>query len=206
MFRPQVICWNVLTGEKILQEVGNLACFYGSNDALLVACSEYRAPSHQASWRSLRDIRRSHVFAFENICEIAHLSQSNNGNFAIIRHAANSDSNIERLVRALGLKYPFAGSDLRINAAIFDVRTGEHLVEIPSVSEEIVEGIRPLVSLDWSPDDKTLATLQSGTLNVWNLWDIPPRKSVTWFAAGAALLALPIAFVARRRVRELRAA
>jgi hypothetical protein len=44
---------------------------------------------------------------------------------------------------------------------------------------------------------------QSHTL--W-YWDIPPRKSLTWLAGGAALLALPIALLASRRVRRLRAA
>jgi hypothetical protein len=45
----------------------------------------------------------------------------------------------------------------------------------------------------------------AGEMNV-GLWDIPPRKSLTWFAAVAALLALPIALVAWRRTRKLRAA
>jgi hypothetical protein len=36
------------------------------------------------------------------------------------------------------------------------------------------------------------------------VWDIPPRKSLSWFAAGAALLGLPIFTIARLRVRRLR--
>jgi hypothetical protein len=38
------------------------------------------------------------------------------------------------------------------------------------------------------------------------IWDIPPRKSLTWFTAGAALLALPTALLVWRRTRKLRAA
>jgi hypothetical protein len=36
------------------------------------------------------------------------------------------------------------------------------------------------------------------------VWDIPPRKSLKWFAAGAALIALPLVLTARRWVRRLR--
>jgi hypothetical protein len=36
------------------------------------------------------------------------------------------------------------------------------------------------------------------------VWDIPPRKSLTWFVAGAALFALPAVVIARRRVRRFR--
>jgi hypothetical protein len=59
---------------------------------------------------------------------------------------------------------------------------------------------------EWSPTGETVAIFQSGSNNSWQIWDIPPRKSLTWFTAGAALLALPIAVIARRRVRKLRAA
>jgi hypothetical protein len=37
-------------------------------------------------------------------------------------------------------------------------------------------------------------------------WNVEPGLPFSWFAVGAALLALPIAFAARRRVRNLRAA
>jgi hypothetical protein len=70
----------------------------------------------------------------------------------------------------------------------------------------------------WSPDSSRLATCEYPYRTdeptptelenwfQWEIWDIPPRKSLLWFAAGAALLALPIAFVARRRARKLRSA
>lgn len=54
-----------------------------------------------------------------------------------------------------------------------------------------------------SSDGKLFAINDSETLRVW---DIPPRKSLTWLATGAAIFGLPIAHLARRRVRKLRAA
>jgi hypothetical protein len=34
------------------------------------------------------------------------------------------------------------------------------------------------------------------------LWDIPPRKSLSWLAIAAGVWALPVAWFARRRVRR----
>jgi WD40 repeat protein len=56
----------------------------------------------------------------------------------------------------------------------------------------------------YSADGQSLAaSYSSGGLAVW---DIPPRKPLTWFVVAAALLALPVAWLARRRVRRLRRA
>jgi hypothetical protein len=58
----------------------------------------------------------------------------------------------------------------------------------------------------WLPGEPAVATYDNDNSSVWRIWDIPPRKSLSWFAAGAALLALPIALLAWRRTRRLRAA
>jgi hypothetical protein len=68
---------------------------------------------------------------------------------------------------------------------------------LPIAFEVLVEGT---TSYAWSADG-TLLALANGELTVWH---IPPRKPLGWFAAGAALLALPPCVVARRRVRALR--
>src|SRR5262249_8064316 len=53
----------------------------------------------------------------------------------------------------------------------------------------------------WSSDGTVLAVAGIDRLAVLG---IPPRKSRKWFAAGAALFALPPFMIARRRVRRLR--
>ena len=55
-----------------------------------------------------------------------------------------------------------------------------------------------------SPDGRTLAVMRSE--NEVQLWDVPPRKPLAWFLAGAVLLALPPALLTRWRVRRLRRA
>jgi WD40 repeat protein len=55
----------------------------------------------------------------------------------------------------------------------------------------------------WAPDGSLIAcTLPLG--KGVEIWDIPPRKPTGWFALLAAILALPFAWLARRRVRRLR--
>jgi WD40 repeat protein len=56
---------------------------------------------------------------------------------------------------------------------------------------------------EFSPDGRLFAVNDGQTLR---LYDYPPRKSLRWFPAGSALLALPIALAAWRRSRKLRAA
>jgi hypothetical protein len=59
---------------------------------------------------------------------------------------------------------------------------------------------------DLSPDNQTLAVASPSEPGVIDLYDFPPQKSLAWLAAGAALLALPIALITWRRTRKLRAA
>jgi hypothetical protein len=74
------------------------------------------------------------------------------------------------------------------------------LVDLPS--GHVVATLATGPKVMFAPDGDTLAVL--GKDNVVRLWDIPPRKSLAWFLAAAALLALPLAGLARRRVRALR--
>lgn len=50
------------------------------------------------------------------------------------------------------------------------------------------------------PDGRSFWTRDAK--GVYAVWDVPPRKPLSWLAAGVALWATPLAFVARRRVRQ----
>jgi hypothetical protein len=52
----------------------------------------------------------------------------------------------------------------------------------------------------WSPDGRTLATKSHRGIE---LWDIPPRKPWSWFLPLAAILVVPLVWLAQRRVRRL---
>jgi WD40 repeat protein len=75
------------------------------------------------------------------------------------------------------------------------------LVDAPSgKTVAVISGGRHVM---WGPDGHTLAVI--GEDNICRLWDIPPRKPLTWFALAAAVLALPLAGLAWRRVRLIAA-
>jgi WD40 repeat protein len=74
---------------------------------------------------------------------------------------------------------------------LLDLSSGQVMATLPAGSMII-----------FAPDGRTLAVL--GNDNILRLWDIPPRKPLAWFLAAAGLLALPPAWLARRRARALR--
>jgi WD40 repeat protein len=93
-------------------------------------------------------------------------------------------------VRKMGV--PLLGtSTFRPGIRLLDVNTGKQVSEIASVTRHVL-----------SPDGRTLAV--STDSNSTELWDIPPRKPLTWFALAAAVLAPALAGLAWRRSRRLR--
>jgi hypothetical protein len=78
-------------------------------------------------------------------------------------------------------------------AVVFDAKTGHEIAQIPDSPNNV----------HWSPDGRTAAFLRNtSAARSVSVWDIPPRKSLTWFAIGAVILALPIAFFAWLRCRN----
>jgi hypothetical protein len=97
------------------------------------------------------------------------------------------------LARRLGMRWPYRELSTGETMTLFDLASGR---EIGRVAGEFQWS-------RWSPDGTLLATLDDGR-HVVRVWDIPPRKPLSWFALAAGVLALPPAWLARRRVRRLR--
>jgi WD40 repeat protein len=87
---------------------------------------------------------------------------------------------------------PNGSSAVAIN--IYDAASGTFRCRIPTSS-----GWK---SFHLSPNGQKLVTERVN--GVLDIYDLPPNKPLGWFAAGAGVLALPIAWVARRSVRRLR--
>jgi WD40 repeat protein len=92
-------------------------------------------------------------------------------------------------LQGLGISLPWH-PELDWAVDVLDVATGRRLAQLPEASGVVA-----------SPDSRTLAVSRDGRIE---LWDLPPRKPLTWLVIAAALLALPLAWLARRRVRRLR--
>jgi WD40 repeat protein len=79
-------------------------------------------------------------------------------------------------------------------ANIHDAATGRHLGRVTG----------RLIDAAWSADGLLLATLDDQARYV-RVWDVPPRKPLTWFVAGSTLFAAALGWLARRRARLIRA-
>jgi hypothetical protein len=89
-----------------------------------------------------------------------------------------------------------ADTDISYWTLILDTRTGEEAARIPGIGSFLM-----------APDGQTLlAEGEGGSPEFWNgsleFWNVPPRKPRTWLAVAAALWALPVAWLARRRMRR----
>jgi hypothetical protein len=81
---------------------------------------------------------------------------------------------------------------------LLDVRSGQSVADFPFYSGRAYRSSSGLIAVsddfDWLTPDLPARI---------EVWDIPPRKPLLWFSAGAVLLAPPIFMLARRRVRRL---
>jgi WD40 repeat protein len=117
------------------------------------------------------------------------------GNMIAAATLTSTPDTIGTLLRRVGFSWPAPTEPHFQSVTLVSANSGQLIATVRGDAE----------FARWSPDGSMLATVDQDEKTI-RIWDIPPRKPLTWFAAGAALLALPIAFVAWRRVRTLRAA
>jgi hypothetical protein len=89
-----------------------------------------------------------------------------------------------------GIPAPKPSSDSHLE--LLDTATGRLLLTLPDGNAA------------FAPDGQSFAFISDGRPGTVELWDIPPRKPLTWFALAAAVLALPLAGLAWRRSHRLR--
>jgi WD40 repeat protein len=100
----------------------------------------------------------------------------------------------------VGIRLPFARGGTG-TVRFVDVVTGETVGALPPWSAGDLDAGRDPGGVVFAPADDLAAVLHHGHLAIW---DIPPRTSRVWFAGVAVALAVPPAWLARRRLRRLR--
>jgi hypothetical protein len=106
---------------------------------------------------------------------------------------------VQRAIQALGLSRAIPLEDDAYGELI-DAETGNSR----GVVFAGANGFTPSPELRWAPDGRSFAVPNPPDANLWHVWDVPPRKPLTWLALAAAILALPLAGLAWRRSRRLR--
>jgi WD40 repeat protein len=76
------------------------------------------------------------------------------------------------------------------------------LTLLDSASGRVIGQVPRGVTESFSSDGRLLAVVDDQ--NRIRIWDVPPRKPLAWYTGCCALLVVPLAWLARRRVRRLR--
>jgi hypothetical protein len=135
----------------------------------------------------------------------ATLETSPDGRWILLNTYRTQESTIQQLAWRLGIQF---GDEMGpIEYRLFDSRSSQELTGFSIRQRHRTDSMsRGALTTFWDGKGRTLAVCEPGSQFAYQIYDIPPRKSLTWFAGGAAPLALPIAFLAWRRTRKLRAA
>jgi hypothetical protein len=107
---------------------------------------------------------------------------------------------VQTWVESAGMSWPLSHRRTWYSSELVDIESGRTVMTLPFALDGAFHTRGGPLAVTANFD--ALANDEAPSVEVW---DIPPRKSLTWFAAGAALLALPPLLIARRRVRRLRA-
>jgi WD40 repeat protein len=195
----ELTCWDVPTGRQLVHDAGRWwTALTPSGDALVGLRVLDNLPggvSELVAWDlpvgTKRTIRSSptterYDYAFDEF-------MSPDGRTALITTSHDRFRNIRAIVERVGLSWPFSAGELPA-AELFAIHTGESLGFV--AGQEFV----------WSQDGARLAAVGPSDDQTVLVWDVPPRKLLTWFAAAAGLLALPVSLVAFWRARRLRGA
>jgi hypothetical protein len=192
---PDIIrCWDVATGEKRWERQANAAVRLAWVDGGRMIVSNETGTlgyallvwTDAATGKAVREVLlggrafRAGPYELDPV----------NRRLLIVTAEAKPPDSLERLAAKWGIR----SSPPVPVGRLFDSVTGEALADLPGTGG----------SWSWSPDGRQVACLDSGDRPWVRVWDVPPRPSIVWFAAGAALLAVPPFLLAGWRVQRLR--
>jgi hypothetical protein len=196
-----VVCWDTASGRELIRLDGDHQMSLAADgETLMTYCLQCgRQLGRLVAWNlSTGEIRWDRYLAE---IDAASLSGTLPGPLTLIK---SHDSPWERLrlwAGRAGVNWPFAPSRRAYTSELVDVRSGRRVADLPFHSGRSFRSPSGLIA---AVDDFDLPSADLPARV--EIWDIPPRKSLTWFAAGAAFFALPLVVIACRRVRRLREA
>jgi hypothetical protein len=203
-------CWNVAAGTRCF---GSGTTQHGESGRLvgrdtLIVESSLNEPGLCLRWV---DLNTGETKRTAPIDKWSPWGVSPTGDTVALWVKAEQSGAIRWLVERVGLRWPFSVAD-RIGPTFFDAQTGKHLGQIPPqwVASHMYDHPKLIPPpRRWSSDGRFIAIGEDRNppdqrdWSEYQLWDVPPRKPLGWFALTAGIVALPFAWLARRRVRRL---
>lgn len=203
-------CWDVKSGARLLNEplLPRPSDYSG---VILIEKVRLGAGGHVVAilpdGMRRRDVRRFDLRSGERLLDQLPTDvgwySSDDGRALVARSFVLRDSIVQRAFDKLTLSKP------RHDEAayrFFDINTAKEIGAIEGNCGPIFQ-CAAFGAGDLQESDRRMAfaTWHNQTGSGVIVWDLPPRKSVTRFAAGAAMFTIPIGFMVWRRGRNLRA-
>jgi hypothetical protein len=199
----EVSCWSLTDGELILRAPLVLPRFALGGKRLIAE----ENPEYSPKMRCFDLETRKWDWGRDALWDNNPISPD--GRFLFITTEHLGPSMPEKLGNKVGIPWPFPTPEGFVGR-VFEIESGAEVAKVtaPKLKSDFYSIPRALYLIwtEWLPNGDMFATFEPDGSNIWRIWDIPPRKSLPWFAGGATLLALPIGFMAWWRVRKLRAA
>jgi WD40 repeat protein len=200
--RRHVQCWDVASGREVLRTAVYRA-FFPRSGPWFVAIDEPSSPDgltriYRLDYGGGREQGRTQVLLDVDLLEggFPNLKVSSDGQYLTTRVWA--DNSLLLWVHEKVLTLP-GNWVYRTRINLLDGATGREEVTLPTEFDG-TEGIG-LERVIFAPDQSLLALITNDQIAVW---DVPAQKPLLGFLTGAALLALPLAVLARWRMRRLR--
>lgn len=193
----RLLCWNVAirTGETRVTDL--------RRDPSIAAGSRLLVMNDESECASLHGVELQISSGVSLVAP--KLCRSSPDCRLFLMEVGSVPSALENMSKRVGFAWP----GRRFNTGnLYEATTGSMVGVVPVKPAYVHPGklMRRPMDLRWSPDGRSIAIADPESKGSWHIWDIPPRKSLPWFATSAALSALPIAFAAHRRGRRLAAA
>jgi len=183
----QVLCWDLNDGRETLRLPAITPVVTPSG--LWVRASDPTAPMQQSmqAW----DYAGRRIRKLDRIGGLG-------PNARTLAYVSARPTPVRDWMTAHGLPWPFPAHQ-EIGTRLVDVEAEKDIANLPPWQNKSQIAVGAHVF--FSPDGQLYAERIDGGIRIW---DVPPRKSLTWFVVGAILVALPPFLIARRRVRRLR--
>jgi hypothetical protein len=188
-----VRAWDVATG----QEGSAVRSVYGSfavgPDGRTIITEHLGGAAHHCTWTDPATgwLRDGPPVGVEGAPSPSYELLSPDRRRLAVTRQVSSAGPLEQLARRLNVTWPFPTSGSRVETRVYDAATGGHVGDIPGDVNR------------WAADGRTLADIDwPGGRNRVRLWDVPPRKPLPAFAAGAAVWGLLVVALARWRTRR----